>query len=234
MGMTNPGITNLVSWWALEENGGTAYDSHGTNHLTENSGTIPSTTGKVNYGRDFEVGDTESLILADNASLSMGTEQSVTFGFWCTLESSVARARTITKWDGTASEYLLSFESLKPAFRGGGINFNTGAALSTGTWYFVLMWYDAVGNTAYISVNNGGAYSQGGVAGIPDSNGNFQIGGGSAGEWFDGVLDEVFIYKRVLTDDERSWLYNSGIGRRYADLYEKNNQPVFLSTYGVM
>jgi hypothetical protein len=51
-----PGTNNLVSWWALEENGGTAYDSHGTNHLAETSGTIPAVTGKVGNGRDFKQG----------------------------------------------------------------------------------------------------------------------------------------------------------------------------------
>jgi hypothetical protein len=40
------------------------------------------------------------------------------------------------------------------------------------------------------------------------------LGGGP----FDGRLDEVAIYKRVLTDGERAWLHNSGAGKTYADL----------------
>lgn len=35
---------NLISWWSLDEASGTRYDSHGTNHLTDNN-TVSSEAG---------------------------------------------------------------------------------------------------------------------------------------------------------------------------------------------
>ena len=34
----------------------------------------------------------------------------------------------------------------------------------------------------------------------------------------DGRLDQVGVWKRVLTADERTWLYNSGNGRSYTEI----------------
>ena len=39
-----------------------------------------------------------------------------------------------------------------------------------------------------------------------------------SGDYFDGLIDEAFFYKRILTPDEIDWLYNNGQGRSYAEL----------------
>ena len=49
---------------------------------------------------------------------------------------------------------------------------------------------------------------------------------GDASWYHKGSLDEFCIYKRVLSADEISWLYNAGAGRTYADLTE--GQPAAL------
>jgi hypothetical protein len=36
--------------------------------------------------------------------------------------------------------------------------------------------------------------------------------------YLNGYLDEAFLYRRLLTLDEVTWLYNSGAGRAYADV----------------
>ena len=40
----------------------------------------------------------------------------------------------------------------------------------------------------------------------------------------------MFIYKRVLTDAERSWLYNSGNGRTYTELLPPTPTPTNTPT----
>ncbi len=51
----------------------------------------------------------------------------------------------------------------------------------------------------------------------------------------DGIIDEAFIARRVYTDDERSWFWNGGAGRRYTDLITPQGVTgVFLSDYGVI
>lgn len=48
-------------------------------------------------------------------------------------------------------------------------------------------------------------------------NATFTIGSMS-GVYSTGLIDEVAVWDRALTQDEIDWLYNSGSGRTYADL----------------
>ena len=41
-------------------------------------------------------------------------------------------------------------------------------------------------------------------------------GSGSVGRYWDGLIDEVCVWSRVLTADERSFLYSAGSGVTYA------------------
>jgi len=43
--------------------------------------------------------------------------------------------------------------------------------------------------------------------------------------YWDGLIDEVTIYKRTLSGGERSWLYNNGLGRAYSDLTPPTTNP---------
>ena len=65
-------LTDLVSYWKLDEASGDALDSHGTNNLTVN-GSIGTAAGKIGSARDLESsGSDQYFSLADNASLSTG------------------------------------------------------------------------------------------------------------------------------------------------------------------
>jgi len=231
MAETNPGKTNLISWWRLEENGGTAVDAHGDNDLAETSGTIPAVTGKVNNGRDFERGDTEYLEIADNASLSFADE-GFTIGFWAKIESTDATytAGALGKYNASLNKrgYLILVPNGTTKFAfyvsSDGTTENTHYAQSTsnvgtGAWAFVIGWHDPDANKIYISVNNDTPVEAAHSGGCFKSNVPFRLGQfNDDTHHFDGILDEVFIYRRVLTADERAWLYNSGNGRTYSDL----------------
>lgn len=227
MTATNPGTTNLVSWWAMEENGGTAYDAHGTNHLTETSGTIPAAAGKVGYGRDFELGDTEFLEKTAAAGLTLYDED-FTVGFWFKHESITASTeqRYITKGSHNEWAVTMVYSTFRPALYVGGTgNANDYITLSNGIWYFYTGWYDSANNLIYNTVNYD-AYSSTPLSksgGVPGNTGTaFRLGASeSASKYFDGILDEVFIYKRILSAGEREWLYNSGNGRTYSELFEE-------------
>jgi YD repeat-containing protein len=76
-------------------------------------------------------------------------------------------------------------------------------------------WHDAGADTINIQVNNGSVDSTAWTLGVYDGNAPFNIGriGGDSPSYHDGAIDEVVLYKRVLTLDERTWLYNGGGGR---------------------
>ncbi|MCI0550216.1 MAG: hypothetical protein L0287_04620, partial [Anaerolineae bacterium] len=88
-------------------------------------------------------------------------------------------------------------------------------------WYFVCAWHDALNNTINIQVNNGAADSTALSTGVYNGAASFDIGRrrlyGST-VYMDGRVDETVIYKRLLADNERGWLYDGGSGQTYGDL----------------
>jgi hypothetical protein len=227
-------LTSLISWWALNEASGNAVDSHGANTLTETSGTIASATGKVGNCRDFEAGDTEYFERADNADLSTG-DIDFTIACWLQLESKPANPmEAASKFNRTENqrEYTLGWlnttDRLRFLVSSDGGNTNVGQATannlgapSTGVWYFVVCWHDAAANTVNIQVNNGTVDSTAYSLGVLDGSSAFRLGAVSdttAALFWDGLLDEVAIWKRVLTTDEKTWLYNGDNGRSYSEV----------------
>jgi hypothetical protein len=86
------------------------------------------------------------------------------------------------------------------------------------------------------SAVNSAAYSYG----IKDSSGAFNLGA-DGGNNLLGSLDEVAYWRRILTSDERTRLYNNGVGRTY-DTINPNaltptqiqiNTPTFTPTMGL-
>lgn len=84
-----------------------------------------------------------------------------------------------------------------------------------------------------------GSTSSASGTGFTATTANLGIGGNPSGtEWsIGGAVDEAFIYKRCLLDIEVDWLYNSGAGRTYTDLFIPDPEGVtgvYLSDYGIM
>jgi len=229
MAATNPGKDNLIAWWSLDETSGTRADSHGSNDLTDNN-TVTYDTGKQGNAADFEDSVGEYLSIADNADLSFGDED-FTIGCWIKIESLDGTFQYImSKYDppDDKREYVLllrgTTDKLEFNVSGNGTavtGAEWGSAISTGTWYFVVAWHDSVNNQVGIEVNNSSPVTEAHTAGCFDSDSSFMIGASSKGtpdQFLDGLADEAFVFDKVLSADEREWLYNSGSGRAYADL----------------
>ena len=219
---------NLISYWELEEASGTRNDSHGTNHLTDNN-TVLNAAGKVGNAADFEDTSSEYLSCADNATLSVGNID-FTLCAWVRLESKPSHKMDILgKHGGSDMEYDLRWNNLTDRFElrvcSGPSDANLqiaeslSGAPSTATFYFIVAWHDATANTVNIQVNNGTVDSVTHTFGSYDSGASFKIGGFTDfNEYWDGLIDQVGFWKRVLTAPERTSLYNSGNGLSYAAL----------------
>lgn len=239
--------TSLISVWEMDEASGSAVDAFGSNTLTETSGTIDATTGKINGARDFEAtADTEYFEIADNADVSMG-DIDFTITAWVNLETAGATQQIIVGKDRNAAgdrEYNLfyrttgttfAFEVFSASNSGTIVSSSTFGTPSTGTWYFIVAWYDATTNTMYISVNDGTANST--AKGTLQASGAapFRIGArayATIEQYFDGKIDQVTIWKRVLTSGERTALYNSGNGLAYASWNASGNGLVYPQIIG--
>lgn len=222
---------NLIAAWELDEASGNAIDSHGANDLTDTN-TVTTGTGLVySTARDFEEATDEYFTIADNTDLSTG-DIDFTFEAWCKWESNNNYRLILGKSPngefGKPEYNLLIDQDVGQRFgfsiNPNGVDPNVGVTAnnfgntSSGTWYQVICWHDATANQIGIAVNAGTADTTAHSAGVWDSTGAFQIGNGNTAvtRTWDGLIGPVRFWKRVLTSDERTELYNSGAGRTYA------------------
>ena len=228
--------TNLVSWWALDElsvgvGAVVRIDGHGANDLTDNNTTL-SAAGKVKQATQHTSTVPDWVSHVSNAALQTG-DIDFTIACWVYLDNKAA-AQTIVGKDDTVPggdrEHTIYYSFAADRFRTSVFTAvdtqviataNTLGVPAVDTWYFVVMWHDATANTLNIEVNDGGIDSVGtGGALQAAGNAEFQIGARDdvAPMPMDGRVDEVGFWKRVLTADERTALYNSGSGIGYGDI----------------
>jgi len=225
---------NLISVWGLNEQSGQANapDSHGTNDLTQTGGTIGAGAAPANLlaSRDFEAGDTEYFTIASNSSLQTGNiDFSVTA--WVNAESLVNFPIIAMKgWKGTNDtdkEWVLYYSTSQNKFvfqmLDSGLNLynleasNFGTA-STGVWYFVAARYDSVNNLMYISVNNGTPNTLANSNGANAGTDPFEIGASTPQSlYWDGLIAQVSFWKKFVSSDELTELYNDGDALDYYD-----------------
>jgi hypothetical protein len=225
---TSPLLTSLTAYWDAEGAGDTdLVDVHGSNDLAESAGdTIASATGKVGNTRDFEVGETEWFSVNDAPVYSPG-DTDFTFCVWVNIESEGAFRFIIGKDDNSTNrEYTLDYSTadrfvFNVSANGTAnvtVTANNLGAVSVATWYFLCAWHDASANKIFIQGNDGTADETAHTTGVRDGTAPFQIGATASILSWDGLIDEIGYWNRVLSAAERTWLYNSGSGRSYADI----------------
>lgn len=212
--------TSLISAWELDEASGNALDSHGTNELTDTN-----TVGTSGGWRDFERSNTEYFTIADNTDLSTGNID-FTFETWVNMESDANYLYILSKYNAGASqgEYELYYNqgidrfTWRTSYDGtSSVWIDSGSALSIATPYQIICWHDSVGNQIGIQVNNGTPATTSQTAGVFNSTASFQIGTEQGSDPFDGLIRRTRMWKRLLTTDEKTFLYNSGTGRAYSE-----------------
>ncbi len=208
--------TNLVAYWKMNETSGNRSDSKGSSTLTDTN-TVTFNPGKQGNAAQFTAANNEDLIVSDNAATSTGNID-FSMAAWV-----YADALSINRYVASKNEYILSYGGANK-FRFWINSFSnsvdaTSVTPATGTWYFIVAWHDSVGDTINIQVNNGTVHSAatGGVA-PTDTTYPLNIGhydGSNPVNGWDGRIDEFGFWKKVLTTQERTDLYNSGNGSTY-------------------
>jgi hypothetical protein len=212
------------SHWELEEASGTRVDSIGSNDLADNNTVTRAAGSASTWAAEFVAANEESLTIASNATLQMGTAQAFTINCWVYLDSKPATGGIISKWDNPDhQEYLLEY-------KGGGtdrfrflistngldsghviVPANVLGSPSIDTWYLLTAWFDPVNDNINIQVNDGAWTSTATTLGAFSDDTEFAIGTmqleGARNNWFDGRVDEVRMWKRVLSEAERDAFY---------------------------
>jgi hypothetical protein len=219
-------LTNLISYWGLDEASGSRADRHGTNTMSE-AGTVGTTTGLV-YPLAANLSGTNGFFINDNASLSVsGATQEYTLCSWVKLGSIVGTQEILSKGDDPNKSYLLEYNSGSSRFEfstyeaaglvnGHSVIANSLGAPSTGIWYFIIAWRESNG-VMKIQVNDGTVDTGGTNATAYDDPGEFDMGfTNNLGNNLTAVIGPILFWKRVLSAAERTELYNGGAGLTYA------------------
>lgn len=216
-------LTGLISYWKLNEAGGTRFDSYGVNDLTD-SGSTGSVLGMIGNGANFS--GTTNLYHTPGGDFDVGASD-FTFAFWVKMGSVLGFPGLVCQHADASNDesYILFFaQSPNDAFlfdtSSNGLTFDSAVVdtttISNDVWYYVVAWVDQVGGTINIQVNGGVVNSSLFIGPVHSSGQPFRFGQlGSTGNYLTGAMDEVGFWKRVLTPTERTSLYNGGLGLTY-------------------
>lgn len=208
----------LVAYWTLDETSGTRFDSHNSNHLTDNN-TVGSAVGKISNAASFN-GSNESLTRT-TTTLDPGTSD-FTIAAW--FKTSTPNRFLCSKGGNGEEGYSLGMTSIgtfAASIRG---TSNTGTptplTYDDGLWHFTVVQFDRDGDcsifiddmaTAKATNNISSAVAFNLTPSRPFTIANHPL----YNDYWSGEVDEVGFWMRLLTQTERAALYNSGAGLTY-------------------
>ena len=209
----------LVAHWAFEEGSGDkVMDSVGENHGTVN-GTAKWVPGVKGGGLEFDgttnfvdCGADESLNITETLTTAAWIKVDI-FGDWAGIvtKGTETSPYAMQMWSDAALRFSPNWGN-PPGGVGGGSSFNTDTKMPRATWVHEAITYDGEKALFYID-------------GVPDAlvvDRKMTLGtnaeplilgcdfpGGD--EYFDGVMDEVYIYSRALSQEEINKLMAEGV-----------------------
>lgn len=209
--------TDYVSCWNFDETSGTRIDSNTTNSndLADNN-TVLSGTGKIGNAADFESTNSEFLSITDATQVGLDFSTAMSVSVWLNEESytdgiivgklSTGQEAFYIQADVGGSNNLQRFSDSAETTK------DVTSLFNTGTWYHVVYIYNAGSYEVYVNGTSAGTAS-GLAASLTNRSSDFTVGKVTKyGNVFDGLMDILEVYNRVLTSAEITELYNSGNG----------------------
>ena len=221
---TDAGAAADLYWPFSEGTGTTTADASGHGNTGTLLGGVSWTTaGK--YG-DAVVFDGVSGYVDCGNNSSTNITGSMTMAAWVKMNSGAQDQKVGGNQDGTSGGYKMSIYGLLVEFEvrdaANNANLNRsvvgGNILTLGTWYHVAGVYDATNHMIKTYVNGYLDRSLSGVEAnaLATTTGDFKMGrepwnSGANTRYFNGAIDDVRIYKRVLSDQEILMLANTSV-----------------------
>ncbi len=193
-----------ISAWTAEVRDSSGNGNHGDwiNHATT------TTIGKLGQALEFD-GSNDYVDVGD-----IDFTGEITLSSWINTRSQPQYLDIITKTGGgtPADYYLLTgYDEVQFGFYAGGYIFHTTSVdLDINTWYHVVATFDDSANNVKIYINGVEELDESETNSPTASNDTTKIGGGWTNEVWDGFLDDVRIYDRVLSAAEVKRLYELG------------------------
>jgi hypothetical protein len=210
---SNPLWNNLVAYYTGDN---VSNDAKGVYNGTLINGTTYA-TGKINNGFSLDgVNDYISIspVMGDSVS---GPSTSHTYSAWI-YPTNVTDSYNVIFQNGGATNgdvLALRFNKVGYLYHGGDYLVTSTGTVNVNTWSHILITYSGANVSFYVNgvFNNTvatpfwaefGAYGYTSIGAFTNSS-----------LFFNGTIDEVAIWNRVLTSTEITELYNSGSGKQY-------------------
>lgn len=219
--------TGLVHYWNMNETSGDRLDSIGDITLAAVSGDgIGYRAGKLGNAAEFpSTNDTARLSSSDyTIEIAPGA---VTVSMW-------------VMWDAISEDgepFFYKQDEIRFAvttnsglgFCHWGSNANDNAlTIPVGSWAHATLWHGAGTGVGASCINDGAPASSNADPWTSNAT-NLLLGGtGATYITIDGGVDEVAIWNRVLTSDERTRVYNGGDGLPLSQFAPAGNQVVWM------
>ena len=199
---------NLAVHWRFDEGAGTTINDFSGNG---NAGTLDGTWSRGHYGGavKFSAAATQEITVASSASLNMGTDD-FSVAIWAKVDAAAASI-LVSKY-GTVG-YFLGIDATGKFYgkvRDASVNVSVlGSVISDGNWHLLVMTVDrsdaSTGLKLYLDGENNTQGQQGG--GSVDNTEICYIGRLSSGYYLTGEIDDVRIWKRIISTEEirRLW-----------------------------
>ena len=211
---------NIVAYWKLESN---SNDSVASYNGTDTN--VTYITGKIGNGANITGTGGDGISVADNTVFDVNNAKTVSC--WIKFDTQTSNDIIIGKYGDFASADNYKNGWFFQAVNGSGIRASvyndtpTGYVTSystmpsTGVWTHMVMTFN--GSTELkLFVNGSQVGSTITTAGTFSFNNTSNLWfGKSSGDPFDGMVDEIGIWSRTLSDAEITSLYNGGNGLTY-------------------
>jgi len=222
----------LTSYWELTETTGTRYDSKGTNHLTPTAGITSGTglRGGATVAAKFPGGNADRLGVANNTSLQTPPSgANVMFG-WYKRTTPSSYSTLVSKWDATSGSSMersisMTASQIYATYQRASTYHHTFVpAPSENNWHFFVVWVDPADKKPRVQIDNGEVTVNSLDMSPVTTSTNFALGGTGGPSYagyfgLNGLMQYCgWIKGDILTEEERTWLYNSGQGRTYAEI----------------
>ena len=239
---TSPLLVGLLAWWEFEESSGTRNDSHSSSLNLTQVGTINNSTGKVAQSANISPGTINAFSNAANYLQRDGSFIPTSTQYWAGWINLTAGTNNAVfliaskygpfEYEGGPGNRQIAIlydrtqaQPLRIIVSSTGSSASEkaiGVSCNRDEWVFFEAYYDSVSTNIGIAVNNGSfSILNTGYSSIFNATtATFKVGyyffnsvSGSNSNRF--LIDELAIWNRMLTTEERTLLWNGGAGRSY-------------------
>jgi hypothetical protein len=194
----------LVAYWAFDDTPTDgALDSSGRGHTAVCMAACPTlVTGKVGSAYSFAAAQTQALVVPDSTDF----RGPVTIAAWVNANPNAGSLSALAKPVGTATDNSWQLEiegNGKASFSGGSVHYlETPTTVSRQAWHHLAGTWDGTTKILYL---DGVAVAQVASTSTYDTQSVFlgvDENSGAPALYWDGLLDELRVYSRVLTPAE--------------------------------